>query len=130
MLILLGELARRQGKLEEARAHGVQALRHAELGGDRPLPRARAHAFLGSIDQALGQKRRAAHHRRSAAEAMRLVGDRRATAELLLQLAGPQTVGAKDARTWLAEAGALADQIGWQEGVTRARAALARLGVT
>ena len=58
---------------------------------------------------------------------MRRVGDRRSTAELLLVLADPQAVSAVDARAWLKEADALSNQIGWQEGVQRSRAALAQL---
>jgi hypothetical protein len=59
---------------------------------------------------------------------MRRVGDRRSTAELLLALADPQAVAPGDAKAWLKEADQLANQVGWQEGVARSRAALAQMG--
>ncbi len=126
MLLMLGELARRAGRLDQARSYGLQGLKHADRAGG-PLARARSHAFLGAVHHALGRLQHAAEHRRSAADEMRRVGDRRSTAELLLVLADPQAVSAVDARAWLKEADALSNQIGWQEGVQRSRAALAQL---
>jgi serine/threonine-protein kinase len=127
MLLVLGELSRRAGRLESAESCGQQALRHADRV-QTPLGRARTHAFLGGVYQALGRPQQAAENRRAAADEMRRVGDRRSTAELLLALADPQAVSALDARAWLKEADQLANQIGWQEGVQRSRAALAQLG--
>ena len=127
MLLVLGQLARRGQQLDSARSYGLQALRHAARIGSA-LARARAHAFLGVVHQELKQPQHAADHRRSAAEEMRQVGDRRSTAELLLALADPQAVAKVDARAWLKEADALSSQVGWQEGVDRSRAALAALG--
>jgi hypothetical protein len=127
MLLVLGQLSRSSGQLDPARSYGLQALRHAARVGS-PLARARAHAFLGVIHQELKQPPQAAEHRRAAAEEMRQVGDRRATAELLLALADPQAVARGDARAWLKEADALSSQVGWQEGVDRSRAALTALG--
>jgi tetratricopeptide (TPR) repeat protein len=126
MLHLLAELARRAGRHEQARAYGLHGLRHAERIAS-PLARARVHALLGTVFQDLGDGQRAAEHRRSAVEAMRSIGDRRSTAELLLLLADPDAIPAPDARAWLKEADALAHQVGWQEGVERSRAALAQL---
>jgi serine/threonine-protein kinase len=127
MLLLLGELSRRGGRLDAARSSGLQALRHADRV-QSALGRARAHALLGTVDEALRRPQHAAEHRRAAADEMRRVGDRRSTAELLLVLADPQAVSLVDARAWLKEADALANQVGWQEGVQRSRKALAQLG--
>ena len=57
---------------------------------------------------------------------MRRVGDRRTTAELLIALADPEGASAVEAKAWLEEADALAAEIGWQEGVDKSRAQLAR----
>ena len=127
MLLLLGDLSRRGGRLDAARSYGLQALKHADRVGSA-VARARVHAFLGSVHQGLGRLQHAAEHRRAAADEMRRVGDRRSTAELLLALADPQAVPAPDAKAWLREAEQLANQAGWQEGVQRSRAALAQLG--
>jgi hypothetical protein len=75
----------------------------------------------------LGDVQAALEHRRLAVEELRRVGDRRSTAELLIALADPDGASAIEAKAWLAEADALAGQIGWQEGVDRSRAQLARL---
>jgi serine/threonine-protein kinase len=127
MLLQLGDLSRRSGKLDQARSYGMQALRHADRVGSA-LARAKTHAFLGTVHQGLARPQQAAEHRRSAAEEMRRVGDRRSTAEMLLALADPQVVPGPDAKAWLKEADQLANQVGWQEGVQRSRAALAQLG--
>src|SRR5581483_7195563 len=103
MLLTLGELSRRAGRLDGARSFGLQALRHADRVHS-PLGRARVHAFLGHVDQTMGRPQHAAEHRRAAADEMRRVGDRRSTAELLLALADPQAVTPGDARAWLKEA--------------------------
>ncbi|HEY7957723.1 MAG TPA: protein kinase [Polyangia bacterium] len=127
MLITLAELALRAGNPESARRAGSQALHHAERIGTA-LGRARAHTLLGAVEHALGQGPRAAEHRRAAATEMRRFGDRRSTAELLITLADPKAMPMVDAKAWLREADALADEVGWQEGVQRSRAALAQLG--
>jgi serine/threonine-protein kinase len=126
MLLGLGELSRRGGDFSGARAYGLHALRHAERVASR-LGLARAHAFLGGIDDALGDLRRAADHRRLAVEELRRIGDRRTAAELLLALANPAGASVVDMRAGLREAETLATQVGWQEGVDRSRAALAQL---
>jgi hypothetical protein len=78
----------------------------------------------------LGDAQEAIEQRRLAVEELRRVGDRRTTAELLILLADPETgsaASAVEAKAWLKEADALAAEIGWQEGVDRSRAQLARL---
>jgi serine/threonine-protein kinase len=126
MMLRLGDLARRRGALDAAHELASQALRLAKLVG-RPVARARAHALLGQVHDGLHQIKEAARHRRAAVDEMRLVGDRRATAELLLTLAEPNLGNRADAKQWLEEAAALSDEIGWREGVTRARGVLAQL---
>jgi serine/threonine-protein kinase len=126
MLILLGELARRGGKLELARGTGAHALRHAERVKSS-LGRARAHAFLGRVHEELRQPEPAAEARRRAVAELRSLGDRRATAEMLIALAQGNEMDRAAAQSWVREAEALADQLGWIEGVTRSRAALQSL---
>jgi hypothetical protein len=127
MLLVLGELTRRAGDLVGARSYGLHALRHAQRVASS-LGAARANAFLGQTEDALGEPRHAAEHRRLAVEQLRRIGDRRTTAELLLALANPAGASLIDMRAGLREAENLAKQVGWQEGVDRSRAALAQLG--
>jgi hypothetical protein len=126
LLLKLAELARRSQQLPEARAFAVHALRHAERV-DSPVGRAQVHSILADLQESLGLAQHATEHRRQAVEELRRIGDRRTTAELLIALADPRGASVVDARQWLKEADALASQIGWQEGVTRSRAALAQL---
>jgi hypothetical protein len=84
-------------------------------------------AFLAQVYQSMGQAARADEQRHIAAAEMRRVGDRRSVAELLLSMSRGYAVSPVDARAWLFEASAMAGQVGWTEGVERARLALARL---
>jgi serine/threonine-protein kinase len=126
MVLSLAHLTRRSGDLEQARHLGQHALRHAERVSSS-LGRARAHALLADVHQALGDSAAATESRRKAAGEMRRVGDRRSTAELLLELADPSLVG-PDAKGWLREAAQLSHQVGWTEGAQRAKSSLAALG--
>ncbi len=123
---MLGEFARRARQLKKAHAFGVDALRHVETARS-PLARARVHRFLAGVHQDLGRGEYAVEHRRSAVDELRRVGDRRSTAELLLELAEPDSSSAAEARAWLHEADQLANQVGWREGVSRSRARLEKL---
>ncbi len=126
LLLALGELARAAGDCPGGHSYGLHALRHAERV-DSPVGRGRAHRFLAELDDLLGHTRDAVEHRRLAVEELRRVGDRRTTAELLIALADPEGASAVEAKAWLAEADVLAAEVGWQEGVDRSRAQLARL---
>ncbi len=126
MLLALGELARGAGDFPGARSYGLHALRHAARV-DNPVGLGRVRTFLAEVDDMLGDTQGAVEHRRLAVEEVRRVGDRRTTAELLIALADPQGASVVEAKAWLAEADALAAQIGWREGVDRSRAQLARL---
>src|SRR5262249_7947833 len=114
------------GDAAGAQSFAVHALRHAERV-DCPVGRGRAHAFLAAVHAQLGLRQHADEHGRQAVEAVRRAGDRRTTAELLIALADPNGPSAVDARALLAEADALAAEVGWQEGVDRSRARLAQL---
>ena len=121
-------VARAAGDYPGARSYGLHALRHAArvdspvgAGAAHTLPRRgpRDHAALADD---------AVEHRRQAVDELRRVGDRRSTAELLIALADdPDGASAVEAKAWLKEADALAAEVGWQEGVDRSRAQLARL---
>jgi hypothetical protein len=86
------------------------------------------HAFLGALGRSLGDAAAASEHRREAIEALRRLGDRRSTAELLLGCALSEPNDRAAPRRWLAEAGELARQVGWREGVARAQEALRQIG--
>jgi tetratricopeptide (TPR) repeat protein len=126
VLLALGDLSRVAGDYPGARSYGLHALRHAERV-DTPVGRGRVHRFLAEVNDMLGDVQQAVEHRRFAVEELRSVGDRRTTAELLIALAHPEGASAVEAKAWLREADALAAEIGWQEGVDRSRAQLARL---
>ncbi|HXU74238.1 MAG TPA: protein kinase [Polyangia bacterium] len=126
MLLALGELARDAGDFPGARSYGLHALRHAARV-DSPVGSGRVHRFLAEVHEMLGFADHAIEHRRSAVEELRRVGDRRSTAELLIALADPEGASAVEAKAWLKEADVLAAEVGWQEGVDRSRAGLARL---
>jgi tetratricopeptide (TPR) repeat protein len=105
-------------RLDEARATCTAALAHARRMGF-PHARGRVSALLAQICEAQGDAPAALGHRANAIEEMRQLGDRRSTAELLIESArSSRTADAPDA-VRLAEQ--LASEIGWQEGVTASR---------
>jgi eukaryotic-like serine/threonine-protein kinase len=121
MLVALGELALKRGRADDAVATAQHALRHAERLG-LALARARVRTFLAEAFDAARKPSEAAEQRRLAADELRKSGDRRGTAELLITLAEANRSD-KAAAAWVEEAESLATQLGWQEGVTRSRAA-------
>ncbi len=123
MILLLGQWALLRQEIPAAISLGTHALRHAATVRST-LGTARTHAFLADCEASLGRGDRAAHCRRLSADEIRETGDRRSTAELLVKLA--VTAPGVEARGYLREADALAQQIGWHEGITRARNALAK----
>jgi hypothetical protein len=98
---------------------GEHALRHAERVGAH-AGSARVQSMLASQFEQLGDPKRAAELRRRAVEEMRRLGDRRATAELLLDNIRPTQTQTRLERDGLREARDLAEEIGWNEGVRRA----------
>jgi serine/threonine-protein kinase len=127
MVLKLADLRRAVGRMDEAVRLAGHALRHAERT-QSPLAKARVHAFLGLLPQGAAREQQAVAHRRAAIDVLRRVGDRRSTAELLIALADPSEINVSDVRAYLLEADALANQVGWNEGVSRSRAKLAALG--
>jgi hypothetical protein len=97
-------------------ARAEEALRQAQRVGARAGV-ARIQGVLAGLYDRLGRIDRATHFRALAIEATRRLGDRRGTAELLL------AEGIADDHRGLDEARVLAREIGWSEGVSRARRA-------
>jgi serine/threonine protein kinase/tetratricopeptide (TPR) repeat protein len=121
LLLRLAQLYALDGKRPEAVRAGGHALRHATRVGAR-VGAARIQSMLATQLEAMGDTERAIELRRAAVEEMRRLGDRRATAELLLDGARPTKTYAPIAPSSLREAQELAEEIGWTEGVERARA--------
>ena len=121
LLLRLAQLYALEGKRPEAVRAGQHALRHANRVGAR-VGAARIQSMLAGQLEELGDTERARELRRAAVEEMRRLGDRRATAELLLDGARPTKTYAPIGPSSLREAQELAEEIGWTEGVERARA--------
>lgn len=121
LLLRLAQLYALDGKRPEAVRAGQHALRHATRVGAR-VGAARIQAMLAGQLEEIGDTERARELRRAAVEEMRRLGDRRATAELLLDGARPTKTYAPIGPSSLREAQELAEEIGWTEGVERARA--------
>ncbi|HEU5055523.1 MAG TPA: protein kinase [Kofleriaceae bacterium] len=121
LLLRLAQLYALDGKRPEAVRSGQHALRHANRVGAR-VGAARIQSMLAGQLEEIGDTERARALRRAAVEEMRRLGDRRATAELLLDGARPTKTYAPIGPSSLREAQELAEEIGWTEGVERARA--------
>ena len=128
----LAELQLRAGDLATAERTASAALPHAERSSSAQ-GRGRLYALLAEIVAAQGRRREALAHRARAIEELRDIGDRRSTAELLLENAratrdlDPLAAGAVSDRTALRAteiAGELAAEIGWDDGTALATAAL------
>ncbi|MSP62696.1 MAG: hypothetical protein EXR72_20680 [Myxococcales bacterium] len=104
---------------------GKEALAVAEKVA--PGAVARVRTLLASVCQSTGDLAAATAHRRAALEALGRAGDRRAAAELLLNTAHQDVRSPEAALRWVKLAGELARQVGWRDGVARAREALRRL---
>jgi len=122
LLLRLAQLYAAEGKPRKAIPLAEHAHRHANNASSR-LGAARAQAFLAGQFEHVGNQAKAAVYRRRAVDALRALGDRRGTAELLLSAVritksvGPVTPSG------LREARLLAEEVGWTEGVRRARRA-------
>jgi serine/threonine-protein kinase len=123
--LALAQRAHERGSAGEAAELCRSALLEAERASPAAVAKVRAQLALAS--HASGDGPAAAAHRRAAMELLDRLGDRRAMAELLLAAALADTRDTTVARRWVAQAGELARQMGWREGVTRAREALRRL---
>ena len=131
--LALAERLAGAGQLARARDVASQALGFARRGG-WPHARGRLSALLADVYQREGDLRAAGRYRGDAIEEMRVLGDRRSTAELLL--ATVEAAMSRDADAAVAEwapdpsetirmAERLASEIGWREGVELSQAVAA-----
>jgi len=114
----------------KARDVALTSLEQARRAGS-PRGRARLSALLSRVYDSLGEHAVALRHRANAIDLMRQLGDRRSTAELLIDNArkAPGRAGAQQqmfppSEDWTADpargmrlAGKLAAEVGWKEGV-------------
>ena len=107
---------------------GSEALFSAMLVS--PSAVASVRILLATACQSVGDLASASAHRRAALESLGRAGDRRTTSELLLSTAHLDARTPEMATRWLRLAGDLALQIGWREGVARARETLCRMEST
>ncbi len=122
LLLRLAQLRSALDQGEGALTLGCQALAHARRVHSA-MGAARVQALLASHCERMGDAAAAAGYRQAAVEEMRRLGDRRGTAELLLAgLSAPSGI-ARISSASLEEARELAAEVGWSEGVARARSA-------
>jgi eukaryotic-like serine/threonine-protein kinase len=129
LVMRLAELHLSRRERAEALDHAVAALMQAERVAS-PIGEARTHSLLGAVLDECGRHDESVRHREKAVGLLRALGDRRSTAELLLGLADANRRGGRveTARAHLLEALELALAVEWQDGSTRATAALRALG--
>lgn len=127
LLLRLGQLLAASGKTTKARSMVENAARLAKAN-ESPLGVARANMTLANILDARGDARNAQKHRQSAILDMRMLGDRRATAELLLAGTSLKEPGSRFTEKVerfkpadVAEARMLAEEVGWDDGVRQAK---------
>jgi len=121
--LLLAERYLSTRDLERARRAAEGALELATRQGSA-RGRARLSALLARILDVAGEPAAALRHRANAIDEMRRLGDRRSTAELLIDNAHTtprRADGADEQARGLALAARLAGEIGWQEGVARSK---------
>ncbi len=119
MLFRMAHLYYKAENLRSAVIFAKNALRHARRIRSR-IGSARVQSLLASFYEAMGNLRRAEDYREAAVKEMRRLGDRRATAELLLSGVVPTRTLMRINPATLREARELADEIGWAEGVEQA----------
>lgn len=122
----------RLGQLYGARKHPKRAIkiaqhaaRLAESVGNR-VGVARANATLAGLYEKVGDLKNARIFRRIAIDDMRTLGDRRSTAELLLSGSQPTETIHRISPESIREARLLAEEVGWDEGIRRAKRATIR----
>ena len=120
MLLRMAQLYNSLEKPHEASVTGLQALHHARRVRSR-VGGARSQVMLANHFERTGNIQKAERYRQAAVEEMRLLGDRRGTAELLLAGVDPTRRLMRITPASLREARELADEVGWLEGLTRAR---------
>jgi serine/threonine-protein kinase len=120
LLLRLGQLLAASGKTTKARSMVENAARLARVN-ESSLGVARANMTLANILDSKGDARNAQKHRQSAIHDMRLLGDRRATAELLLASTRPTENLDRFKPADVEEARMLAEEVGWDDGVRQAK---------
>lgn len=129
----LAERKLRAGEAAKAKEIALAASAWATRVGNAHA-RGRIAALLARACESLGERGPALRHRANAIDAMRQLGDRRSTAELLIATArATRRASSEPGRTdasWSASpeqslrlAGRLASEIGWDEGVALSRTA-------
>ncbi len=122
ILLRLGQLYGSSQQLDKAIESSHHAARLAE-SADNSVGAARAYATLAGLYESNEDLKNSQEYRHRAIADMRKLGDRRTTAELLLAGGQPtQTVHRITAGS-IREARLLAEEVGWDEGVRRARRA-------
>lgn len=121
----LAERLAKVGILPEANETAQLALSAATRSGNAHA-RGRVSALLAQICEAAGERSQALRHRSNAIDAMKALGDRRSTAELLIETAKTQDSGNRattqsgmsqpDSQSALRLAHKLAMEVGWDEG--------------
>ncbi len=119
VLLRLAQLHAALDQPTRARDLGEHALRHARRVSSR-VGSARVQAMLAAHYERLGNVQKAERYRQSAVDEMRRLGDRRGTAELLLQGVDPTRTLLRITPASLREARELALEVGWMEGAQRA----------
>ncbi len=119
VLLRLAQLHAALDQPSRARDLGEHALRHARRVGSR-VGSARVQAMLAAHYERLGNVQKAERYRQAAVDEMRRLGDRRGTAELLLQGVDPTRTMLRITPGSLREARELALEVGWLEGAQRA----------
>jgi tRNA A-37 threonylcarbamoyl transferase component Bud32/tetratricopeptide (TPR) repeat protein len=109
LAVKLAELQQEGGKRRDALVTATHALRHA-MRAHTAIGRGRANTLLAKLYEQEGDTQAVLRHRSAAVEEMRLLGDRRATAELLFESANTgqfriQVESLEEARTLAAEIG-------------------------
>jgi hypothetical protein len=122
LLFRLGQLFATTDDRISAIAWAEAALKQAERVNARGGV-ARIRSFLATQYQHQGQEQKARVMRGQAVEEMRQLGDRRGTAELLLESVRPTGTHRRINPASLKEAEQLASEVGWSEGVSRVRRA-------
>lgn len=119
LLLRMAQLYAAMGQAERIVHYGEAALKHARRSGSR-VGSARVQSMLASHYERVGNVQRAERYRQAAVDEMRQLGDRRGTAELLLQGVRPTRTLMRISAESLHEARVLAQEVGWDEGVSRA----------
>lgn len=121
--LILAERQLAHGDVEAAQNTAHRALALANRSGSS-LSQGRVSALLAQICEAAGERSSALRHRSNAIDAMRTVGDRRSTAELLIETARSSATSpedallASDSESAMRLAHELALEVDWAEGAT------------